>query len=407
MADQGEQQNTSMVCGTAYPEQPGKPDCVYYVRHGMCGYGNRCRFNHPPASRILFPDQAGSKVHFPERIGQPDCQYYLRTGDCKYGADCKYHHPWKRGGSPKEEVRLNLSGLPMRLGEKECIHYARTGACKFGFNCKFHHPQPGVNGSAVTPMSNSPVYTMGTYYQPSLDPLPLPAMVARGSYLPGLRIPTPTSYTPIILSPQWGFKGPISPVTPLDGIDQSPKASNDTIQRNVSAGIYAKTSKPPPIPEDDFPEREGQPECQYYLKTGDCRFGAACKFHHPKDWAPTASPSSCMLSIVGLPLRPGEPQCSFYVRYGICKFGPVCKFDHPILVPYYNALASRPVINMAMGVRIGMPESMANNSCAGGLKRSDRRATEVSKEEDGRGCGARCEAGTTDSTLEGDEGSEG
>lgn len=31
----------------SYPERPDEPDCIYYLRTGFCGYGNRCRFNHP------------------------------------------------------------------------------------------------------------------------------------------------------------------------------------------------------------------------------------------------------------------------------------------------------------------------------------------------------------------------
>lgn len=31
-----------------YPERPDEPDCVYYLRTGVCGYGSRCQFNHPP-----------------------------------------------------------------------------------------------------------------------------------------------------------------------------------------------------------------------------------------------------------------------------------------------------------------------------------------------------------------------
>ena len=31
----------------SYPERPDKPDCIYYLRTGFCGYGARCRFNHP------------------------------------------------------------------------------------------------------------------------------------------------------------------------------------------------------------------------------------------------------------------------------------------------------------------------------------------------------------------------
>ena len=31
-----------------YPERPAAPDCPYYMRTGVCGYGSRCRYNHPP-----------------------------------------------------------------------------------------------------------------------------------------------------------------------------------------------------------------------------------------------------------------------------------------------------------------------------------------------------------------------
>lgn len=51
-----------------------------------------------------------------------------------------------------------------------------------------------------------------------------------------------------------------------------------------------------------FPERPGQPECEYYKKTGNCKFGSSCKFHHPPDWVPPNS--NCSFSPLGLPLRP-------------------------------------------------------------------------------------------------------
>jgi hypothetical protein len=31
----------------SYPERQGVPNCVYYMRTGFCGYGGRCRYNHP------------------------------------------------------------------------------------------------------------------------------------------------------------------------------------------------------------------------------------------------------------------------------------------------------------------------------------------------------------------------
>jgi serine/threonine-protein kinase/endoribonuclease IRE1 len=71
-----------------------------------------------------------------------------------------------------------------------------------------------------------------------------------------------------------------------------------------------------------FPERPGQPICDFYQKTGHCRFGEACKFDHPPQFAVRLNPR-------GLPLRPGQAVCAFYQRTGECKFGPSCKFHHP------------------------------------------------------------------------------
>lgn len=31
----------------SYPQRHGVPDCVFYMRTGVCGYGDRCRYNHP------------------------------------------------------------------------------------------------------------------------------------------------------------------------------------------------------------------------------------------------------------------------------------------------------------------------------------------------------------------------
>lgn len=32
-----------------------------------------------------------------------------------------------------------------------------------------------------------------------------------------------------------------------------------------------------------YPERSGEPDCTYYLRTGLCRFGISCRFNHPPD----------------------------------------------------------------------------------------------------------------------------
>lgn len=51
-----------------------------------------------------------------------------------------------------------------------------------------------------------------------------------------------------------------------------------------------------------LPERPGQPECEHYMKTGNCKYGAACKYHHPQYFS--GPKSNCALSPLGLPLRP-------------------------------------------------------------------------------------------------------
>ena len=61
---------------------------------------------------------------------------------------------------------------------------------------------------------------------------------------------------------------------------------------SIPVGFYALQR------ENVFPERPGQPECQFYMKTGDCKFGAVCRFHHPRERLIPAP--DCVLS----PMRP-------------------------------------------------------------------------------------------------------
>ncbi|KAJ7562947.1 hypothetical protein O6H91_03G089800 [Diphasiastrum complanatum] len=369
------------VVAGPYPERPGEPDCVYYMRTGLCGFGMSCRFNHPH-NRKMAALLARGKGEYPERIGQPECQYYLKMGTCKFGITCKYHHPRDKAGSAGR-VHLNVLGLPLRPGEKECAYYMRTGSCKYSTTCKFHHPQPAAAG-ALMPMGSSPVYghtglssTPASHHYPTgFHAWPL----ARAPYLPGARLQGPSSYGPIIFPPTQGlvsmsgwspYQGPVSPLATTDG--QQPGLGSSYIygaapQADPLAGIRGPYTAYSPISgavglatiqpqsigshrEITFPERPGQPECQYYMKTGDCKFRATCRYHHPKDR--TAPTGVCLLGPLGLPLRPGAQPCAYYSRYGICKFGPTCKFDHPLgelsYSPSSSSLADLPVAPYAAG----------------------------------------------------------
>lgn len=68
--------------------------------------------------------------------------------------------------------------------------------------------------------------------------------------------------------------------------------------------------------------------CDFYAKTGHCKFGDGCVFDHPDDHA-------IKLTRMGLPLRPEQQLCSFYLKNNECRFGASCKFHHPILRPIW------------------------------------------------------------------------
>ncbi|XP_058093328.1 zinc finger CCCH domain-containing protein ZFN-like isoform X1 [Magnolia sinica] len=354
----------------SYPERPGEQDCAYYLRTGLCRFGMTCRFNHPP-NRKLAVAAARIKGGYPERIGQPECQYYLKTGTCKFGATCKFDHPRDKAGIAGR-VMLNMLGYPLRPNERECAYYLRTGQCKFGNTCKFHHPQPSstmvsLRGSPVYPPVHSPTTPGQQSFPGGLTNWPL----SRPSFIPSPRWQGPSSYTPVILPqgvvpvPGWNtYPGQMGSVSSSESQQQTLGTSQyygTSRQSETSAGFQGTFSsyRSGSVPiglyalqrENVFPERPDQPECQFYMKTGDCKFGAVCRFHHPRERLIPAP--NCVLSPMGLPLRPGEPLCIFYSRYGICKFGPNCKFDHPMGTFAYSLSTSSsadvPVVRRLLG----------------------------------------------------------
>lgn len=345
-----------------FPERPGEPDCLYYVRTGLCGFGMNCRFNHPPKRQLV----AVSKGEYPERFGQPECQYFLKTGNCKFGSTCKYHHPREKAGT-LGRVTVNIVGLPLRLDEKDCAYYMRTGSCKFGMTCKFNHPQPAT----FVTMSGSSMYaSAGSPSAPSPQPFPTghPSWAISRSYVPGSRFQGPSSFAPLIVPPQslvsmpaWNtYQARMGAAASLEVQQQAlgtsfvygAMASTDTVSGGVHAPYnpYVPGSAATGFPsmqmqstslfnDSVFPERPGLPECQYYMKTGDCKFGPSCRYHHPRERISLVP--NAILSPIGLPLRAGVPHCKFYTQYGICKFGPTCKFDHPMSsVPYSPSASS-------------------------------------------------------------------
>ncbi|XP_010420349.1 PREDICTED: zinc finger CCCH domain-containing protein 57 isoform X1 [Camelina sativa] len=323
-----------------YPERQGEPDCSYYIRTGLCRFGSTCRFNHPHDRKLVIAT-ARTKGEYPERIGQPECEFYMKTGTCKFGVTCKFHHPRNNVGTDGR-VSVDVLGYPLRPNEDDCSYFLRTGHCKFGGTCKFNHPQTQSTKLMVS-LRGSPVYSalqsltgQQSYSWPRTSCLATPPRFQDPSSIASLVLPQGG----VVSVQGWnGFGGQLGSLSP-SGSDQNYRnqRQNDAEESSgsqggvFSSGFHSGSSVPLGL--YAFPERPGQLECQFYMKTGDC------KFHHPRD-RQTPAPD-CVLSTVGLPLRLGEPLCVFYSRYGICKFGPSCKFDHPMGVFTYNNNAAAP-----------------------------------------------------------------
>ncbi|XP_008796043.2 zinc finger CCCH domain-containing protein 65 isoform X1 [Phoenix dactylifera] len=264
-----------------------------------------------------------------ERGGQTECKYYSMPGGCKFGKACKYVH--HRGKHENNSVQLNFLGLPIRPGERECPYYMRNGSCKFATNCKYHHPDPTAVGGQ-DPRSghrnSEPPQQRGlgapqvpmTWPVQTMSNEPVSFLNASPSYVPGMILPPQRLHSNL----EWnGYQAPVSPLFPPDIHARNSSAS--TINHKTNKGDIPVSQQ---VPVDEYPERPGLPECQYFMKHGVCKFKTACKFHHPKTRLQTVPVD--VLSPVGLPLKPDQPVCTHYSRFGVCKYGPSCRFDHPI-----------------------------------------------------------------------------
>ncbi|XP_044487228.1 zinc finger CCCH domain-containing protein 58-like isoform X2 [Mangifera indica] len=316
---------------------------------------------------------------YPERAGQPLCKYYMRTGTCKFGSSCKYDHP-RQGAGSVTHVTLNYYGYPLRPGEKECSYYLKTGQCKFGPTCKFHHPQPAgiqVPAPQVTPMP-APVPAPTIYPIVQLPSVPSAQqygfVVPRPPLLPNSYVQGPHGLMLVSpgMFPYQSWSPYSTPVNQLASPGTQPAAGSSSIygMTTLSASAPAYTGSYQTMPstvgpssgsqEHAFPERPGQPECQHYLKTGECKFGSSCKYHHPQEMTVSKTDAN------RLPLRPGASPCTHYTQRGVCKYGRACKFDHPVRMlnysPSASSLADMPVAPYPVGSSIGVLAPSSSSS---------------------------------------------
>lgn len=270
-----------------FPVRPEADDCTFYLRTGMCKFGMNCKFNHPPnrkyqGSKVKGKEEYGDgaeegvngKDESLGKEGQIDCKYFDRPGGCKFGKACKFNHSRKTSGA----LQLNFMGLPFRLGEKECPYYMRNGSCKFGANCRFNHPDPSSRGpDTVSGYSNGGSILSSNASKSAPAPWS-PSAALNGS----------PPYVPLIFPPNQGVASQTemnayqAPVYPPPARSMNLPVPPAYAMNNQSLGRNFYTHQRTQILVDEFPERPGQPECGYFVKTGNCKYRSACKFHHPK-----------------------------------------------------------------------------------------------------------------------------
>lgn len=88
-----------------------------------------------------------------------------------------------------------------------------------------------------------------------------------------------------------------------------------------------------------LPSRPGMQKCAFFLRTGSCKFGETCRYDHPTEEAATAAGQSeghraterpnGRDESTDLPIRPGVQECSFFMKTGVCKYGETCRWHHP------------------------------------------------------------------------------
>lgn len=329
-----------------YPQRPGEKDCTHYMLTRTCKFGDACKFDHPiwvPEGGI--PDWKEVPTPYasdslPERPGESDCPYYMKTLKCKFGVRCKFNHP-----KDKIDGISDPSVLPERPTEPLCTFYSKTGKCKFGANCIYNHPkdlQIPASGLDSNAEKTTAVTTDGES-DPLKDNTPFTPALLHNSK--GLPIRPGEQDCPFYLKTGSCKYGATCRYNHPDRT-----AINPPVVGTIGATAFQTSSVVNPaaslIPNVDprltqtmlgastlfYPQRPGELECDFYMKTGICKFAERCKFHHPIDRAAhtaTGVKQNVKLTLAGLPRHEGQIICPYYLKTATCKFGANCRFDHP------------------------------------------------------------------------------
>ncbi|KAG6410590.1 hypothetical protein SASPL_128652 [Salvia splendens] len=363
----------------------GQTECKYYLTPAGCKYGKDCKYSHGSDRSSTSQTPEFNFLGLPIRIGEKECPYYMRTGSCKYGLNCRFHHPEPvTVGGDSSSGYGNGGSFPSQfVSSSSPTSWSSPRA--FNENSPFvpvmFPPSPGAptskqdwNGYQF--LSRRPVsWIVEVMYgillllfgELLLETFEVDMHTLAGLLLYLLLCHNALANEWLHLAPKKGQVAVFSKVEIvknkslvyvvcynfwlafkvtmlclicfhfiLDLFEAATYSASEGLPtppafalNNLPAEINFPMRHQPDILVEEYPERPGEPECSFFVKTGDCKFRSNCKFHHPKSRVFKGKPNTYTLSDKGLPLRPDQPICTHYHRYGICKYGPACKYDHP------------------------------------------------------------------------------
>lgn len=257
---------------------------------------------------------------YPQRRSELECQFYMKTGYCKFKSACRCHHP-----------KSNLSSLSLPL-RRRTNNYKKDG--------------PPEQLCEVSLPSENTSNDQTAFFGPS------------SSNIPGL-------FTPNLgLQPNVQWNGDQMATSPLDPPEIKMDEKGQELTNKDTAYEFNGDANSQQF--DDYPQRPSEPQCQYFLKTGSCKFKSACRFHHPKpNLSVRALPQKSMAAsplhpplpetkknekdqelankdtahefnggvksqqFDEYPQRPGEAECQHFMKTGYCKFKSACRCHHP------------------------------------------------------------------------------
>jgi len=162
---------------------------------------------------------------------------------------------------------LTSAGLPMRPGELPCSFFLKTGQCKFGPNCKWDHPE---GEGATMPMTfdqgtpdGSPLTSQGFPIRPGFPFCAYYLKTGSCKFGAMCKHDHPEDRSTVDMPDQ---------LAAASAMELPPMLMMSGTSMPGMSGSMAGSSNP---------IRPGEMPCQFWLKTGSCKFGQACKWDHP------------------------------------------------------------------------------------------------------------------------------